>query len=322
MPKHLNFDESEYRYFRDHAGQERLDDAGSLFLARELDALRARVYEMETPALNALNIFSVQSEAAGWQDTLTFGLISDFGMARIISDYSDNIPMVGVYGQWLTVAIYTIADAYSFSMKEIEKAQATGKGLTDRLATAARRGIDAKINDLVWNGDEDYNIVGIFDHPNINYQAAQRHPATGSATTGTWQNGNDAMQDLIIAIQSILTTTKGLHQANAIVLPVSAASILTQQLPNTNVSYKSFLMQENPGMTITYAQELEDIDGQGTKGALVFEKNSDVAAVELSQPFRQHPAQWNNLHAKVVCDARTAGLIVYKPMCITLIHSL
>lgn len=310
---HKNYDENEYRYFRDYAGQERLDDAGSLFLARELDALRARVYEMETPALNALNIFSVQSEAAGWQDTLTFGLISDFGMARVISDYSDNIPMVGVYGQWLTVAIYTIADAYSFSMKEIEKAQATGKGLTDRLAVAARRGMDAKINDLVWNGDEDYNIIGIFDNPNINYQAA---------TSGGWTTGDKAMQDLIAAVQGILTTTKGLHQANSIVLPVSMASILTQQLPNTNVSYKTFLIQENPGLTITYAQELEDIDGAGTKGALVFEKSADVAAVELSQPFRQHPAQWNNLHAKVVCDARTAGLIVYKPICITLIHSL
>lgn len=321
MPKQ-NYDENEFRYFRDHTGQERLDEGGSLFLARELDALRARVYEMETPALNALNIFSVQSEAAGWQDTLTFGLISDFGMARIISDYADNIPMVGVYGQWLTVAIYTIADAYAFSMKEIEKAQATGKGLTDRLATAARRGMDAKINDLVWNGDEDYNIIGIFDNPNINYQAAQRHPTTGNPTTGSWQTGNDAMQDLIIAIQGILTTTKGLHQANAIVLPVSAASILTQQLPNTNVSYKTFLTQENPGLSITYAQELEDIDGNGTKGALVFEKSADVAAVELSQPFRQHPAQWNNLHAKVVCDARTAGLIVYKPICITLIYGL
>lgn len=322
MPQ-LNYDENEYRYFREHAGQEHLDDAGSLFLARELDALRARVYEMETPALNALNIFSVQSEAAGWQDTLTFGLISDFGMARIISDYTDNIPMVGVYGQWLTVAIYTIADAYSFSMKEIEKAQATGKGLTDRLAVAARRGVDAKINDLVWNGDEDYNIVGIFDNPNINYQAAQRHPISGgAATTGTWVTGNDAMQDLIIAIQGILTTTKGLHQASAIVLPVSAASIMTQQLPNTNVSYKTFLTQENPGLTFTYAQELEDIDGTGKKGALVFEKSADVAAVELSQPFRQHPAQWNNLHAKVVCDARTAGLIVYKPICITLIYGL
>lgn len=315
---HTNYDENEYRYFRDHAGQERLDDAGSLFLSRELDALRARVYEMETPALNALNVFPVQSEAAGWQDTLTFGLISDFGMARIISDYADNIPMVGVYGQWLTVAIYTIADAYAFSMKEIEKAQATGKGLTDRLAVAARRGTDAKINDLVWNGDEDYNIVGIFDHPNITWQTAT---SWNDATKG----GANAMNDLIKAIQNILTVTKGLHQANAIVLPVSASSVLTQQLPNTNVSYKSFLLQEYPGMTITFAQELEEIvdsSGNKTKGALVFEKSADVCAVELSQPFRQHPAQWNNLHAKVVCDARTAGLIVYKPICMTMIYGI
>ncbi len=311
MPK-LNYDENEYRYFRNYDGQERMDDAGSLFLARELDALRAKVYEVETPALNALSVFAVQSEAAGWQDTITYGLISDYGMARIISDYSDNIPMVGVYGQYLTVAIYTIGDAYSFSMKEIEKAQATGKGLSDRLAMAARRGVDAKINDLVWNGDEDYGIVGVFDNENISV-----------SLTAPWdKDGQKTMDGIVKAMQDILTITKGLYQANAVVLPVSYSAALTQQLPNTNVSFKTFLLQENPGLQITFAQELEDVDGQGNPGALVMVKSADVAAIEISQPFRQHPAQWNNLHAKVVCDARTAGLIVYKPLCLTLIKGI
>lgn len=317
---HKHFDENEYRYFRDHAGQERMDDAGSLFLARELDALRARIYEADLPALNALNIFAVQSEAAGWQETLTYGVVSEYGMARIISDYSDNIPTVGVFGAYKTVAIYTIADAYQFSMKEIEKAQATGKGLSDRLATAARRGIDAKINELVWHGDEDYGIVGLFANPNITKQSGAKWETT-TGTNGT-AGGQIAMDAIIKAIQHILTVTKGMHNANTVVLPISVSSQMSQQLPNTSISYKSFLLQEYPGLQIKYAQELEDVDGTGKRAAIVMESSADVAAIELSQPFRQHPAQWQNLHAKVICDARCGGLIVYKPVCITVIDGI
>lgn len=320
MPKHTNYDEAEYRYFRDHTGSERLDDAGSIFLARELDALRARIYDQETVQYNALNVFPVQSEAAGWQDTLTVRVIGSFGMARIISDYSDNIPMVGIWGSSATVTLYTVADAYAFSTAEIEKAIATGKQLSERLAVAARRGVDAKINDLVWNGDADYGIVGVFDHPNITHMAGSDWTAAAGAGAA------NMLSDLNKAISEIMRMTKGLHNANAIVFPIAAQQILTTQLPNTSISYKTYLTQENPGLQISFAQELDDIDldtGATGKGAvLVFEKSVDVAAIELSQPFRQHPAQWNNLHAKVVCDAKTGGLIVYQPLCMILIKDM
>ena len=304
MPKHMHYDEAEYRYFREHTGAERLDDAGSIFLARELDALRARIYDQETVPYNALNVFPVQSEAAGWQETLTIRVIGSFGMARIISDYSDDIPMVGIWGASATVTLYTVADAYQFSMAEIEKAIATGKALSERLAIAARRGVDAKINDLVWNGDADYGIVGVLNHPNI----------TGHAVATKWAPtaaGAAAMlADINTAISTVMSTTKGLHQINSLVFPIGVQQTLTTQMPNTQISYKTYLLQENPGLQISYAQELDDANV-----ALAFEKSADVAAIEMSQAFRQHPAQWNNLHAKVICDARTGGLIVYQPLC-------
>lgn len=305
MAKHMHYDEAEYRYFREHTGTERLDDAGSIFLARELDALRAKIYDQEVVQYNALNIFPVQSEAASWQETLTIRVIGSFGMARIISDYSDDIPMVGIWGASATVTLYTIADAYQFSMAEIEKAIATGKALSERLAVAARRGIDAKINDMVWNGDADYGIVGVLDHPNISGIAA-------SAVWAPTAAGAAAMlTDINKAITAVMSSTKGLHQINTLVFPIGVQQTLTTQMPNTQISYKTYLMQENPGLVIAYAQELD-----AAKVALAFEKSTDVAAIEMSQAFRQHPAQWNNLHAKVVCDARTGGLIVYQPLCI------
>lgn len=310
MPQ-LNYDEAELNYFRNHS-EVRLDDAESIFLARELDALRARVFEAEFPGLNALQIFPVQSEAASWQKTFTYGLMSEFGIAKIVSDYADDIPMVGVMGQWETCTIYRIADAYQFSLDEIRAAQALGKNLNGRLALAARRGCDAKINELAFNGDAAYNIVGVFNHPNITWTPAHNWKAvvgTAGATVGGSQN---AFEDLVAAIGLVNTVTRGLHNANRIVIPPSMTTVLTAQLPNTSISYKSFLLQEYPNMAIYTAQELEEGPG-GKPAALVFEYDADSLAIELSQPFEQMPAVWNNFHAKVACSARTAGLIVYKP---------
>lgn len=310
---HQNYDEAELNYFRNHA-EVRMDDSESIFLARELDALRARVFEAEFPGLNALQIFPVQSEAAVWQKTFTYGLMSEFGIAKIVSDYADDIPMVGVMGQWETCTIYRIADAYQFSLDEIRAAQALNKNLNGRLALAARRGCDAKINDLAFNGDSAYNIVGIFNHPNI----------TQVGATSSWTAAGGAavaFADLVAAIGAINTATRGLHNGNRIVIPPSMVTVLTAQLPNTSISYKSFLMQEYPNMAIYTAQELESGPG-GKPAALVFEYDADSLAVELSQPFEQMPAVWNNFHAKVACSARTAGLIVYKPLTAVIITAL
>lgn len=310
---HQNYDEAELNYFRNHS-EVRMDEGESIFLARELDALRARVFEAEFPGLNALQIFPVQSEAASWQKTFTYGLMSEFGIAKIVSDYADDIPMVGVMGQWETCTIYRIADGYKFSLDEIRAAQALNKNLNGRLALAARRGCDAKINDLAFNGDSAYNIVGIFNHPNI----------TQTGATSSWTAAGGAavaFADLVAAIGSINTATRGLHNANRIVIPPSMVTVLTAQLPNTSISYKSFLMQEYPNMAIYTAQELEN--GPGNKpAALVFEYDADSLAIELSQPFEQMPAVWNNFHAKVACSARTAGLIVYKPLTAVIITAL
>ncbi|QAX92284.1 major head protein [Pantoea phage vB_PagM_LIET2] len=316
MPQ-LNYDEAEMRYFRDHS-EVRLDEAESIFLARELDALRARVFEAEFPGLNALQIFPVQSEAASWQKTFTYGLMSEFGIAKIVSDYADDIPMVGVMGQWETCTIYRIADAYQFSLDEIRAAQALGKNLNGRLALAARRGCDAKINELAFKGDAAYNIVGLFNHPNLTWVSASLSwTAGGSGKTGSAA----AFDDLVKAIGIVNTVTKGLHNANRIVIPPSMTTVLTAQLPNTSISYKSFLLQEYPNMAIYTAQELEAGPG-GKPCAIVFEYDADSLAIELSQPFEQMPAVWNNFHAKVACSARTAGLIVYKPQTTVIITSL
>lgn len=309
--EHMNYDASELAYFQNH-GEIRLDANASIWLAQELTRVRAKMYEMEFPGLDATQIFPMTNESSPWEKAFTYGMISSIGMAKIIADYSDDIPMVGLYGAYETAQIYRIADAYQYSLDEIRASQATGKQLPDRLASAAKRAIDAKLNELAYHGDGAYNIVGVLNHPNV--------PKIASAS---WTTAEIAYNEIIKALDSVNTSTKGLHTANRVVVPNSYKTLLATQLPGTGVSYRSFLVQENPGLQLVFSSQMEDLGGSyaGKKGVLVFEYDPANLAIEISQPFEQMPAVWNNFHAKIACSERSPGLVIYKPLTMALLTS-
>ncbi|WP_277611997.1 major capsid family protein, partial [Enterobacter bugandensis] len=144
---------------------------------------------------------------------------------------------VGVNYREETGKVFSLGNFYEYSLMEIRASQATGKNLPTRLANAARRAHDVKVNDLAFYGDDDYQIVGVLDHPNI--------PVTTSAG---WTTGEIASGELEDAVSAIETVTKGLHSANVIALPPSAFKILSKPMPNTNTSYMTYFNTQYPGM--------------------------------------------------------------------------
>lgn len=288
-----------------------LDASDALFLARELDYVKAKVYEKEYAALTATTLFPVSNEVPGYAKTFTYGVFDPIGMAKIIGDYSDNLPNVGASYKEQTGKVWALGNFYEYSLQEVRESQATGKNLPTRLANAARREHDIKVNDLVFKGDEQYGIVSIFDHPNI--------PVTTS--TG-WNDGQTAMSELESAATAIETLTNSMHSPNVIAIPPSKFKTLSQPLAGTGVSYREYFDKQYPGLTWVRVNELEDIDGNGTKAAIVMERDPDNAAIEIPQPFEQLPPQANNLAFKVPCHSRATGVIVYLPLTLHLIKGI
>lgn len=309
----MNYDEADLFAIEHGAAANgiRLDEGESIFLARELDYVKTKVYEVEYPALTATTLFPVTSEIPSYAKTFTYGVWDAVGMARIIADYSDDLPNVGVNYREETGKVFSLGNFYEYSLMEIRASQATGKNLPTRLANTARRAHDVKVNDLAFYGDDDYQIVGVLEHPNI--------PVTTSAG---WTTGEIASGELEDAVSAIETITKGLHGANVIGLPPSKFKILAKAMPNTNTSYMTFFNTQYPGMQWIRVNELEDIDGAGTKAALVMERNADNASMEIPQPFEQLPPQANNLAFKIPCHSRATGVQVYLPLTLHLIKGI
>ena len=60
----MNYDEADLQAIQLSAAANglRLDEGESIFLARELDYVKSKVYEVEYPALTATTLFPVNSE--------------------------------------------------------------------------------------------------------------------------------------------------------------------------------------------------------------------------------------------------------------------
>lgn len=287
---------------------QRLDEDMSIFLARQLDYLKTQAYEVEYSPMSALAIFPVTNELPDDVRTFTYGIWDAVGMAKIIADYSDDLPTVDANYREETGRIWRLGDAYHYSLDEMKAAARTGRNLSDRKSTAARKAFDTKVNDLVWVGDADHQIPGVFDQPNI--------PTVVSAG---WTTPEIAGEELQAAVDGIASLTKGNHRATHVVIPPSVNKVLSKLIPNTSYTYRTLFDQTNPGLTWEMAYELENIDGEGTKAVIVFEKDPLNLSIEIPEAFNQLPPQARNLHWQVPCTGKATGLTVYRPLTIQMI---
>lgn len=287
----------------------RLDEGQSIFMARQLDYLKSKAYEVEYGPMSALSIFPVTSELPDDVLTFTYGVWDNVGMAKVIADYSDDLPSVDANYREETGRIWRLGDSYHYSLDEMKGAMRTGRDLNAKKSTAARKAFDTKVNDIVWLGDADHQILGVFQQPNI--------PVIVSAG---WTTPEIAAAELEQGVTGIATLTMGNHRANRIVIPPSVNKVLAKLIPNGGgMTYADLFNKTNPGLTWEQAYELENIDGNGTKACLIFEYDPDNLSVEIPEQFNQLPPQARNLHWQVPCTGKTTGLQVYRPLTVQFI---
>lgn len=104
------------------------EDAGeSVFFAQELQKVKAKTYDVKTPANNAMSIFPVTSEADPGADTVAFDSYDSVGMAKIITNYADDLPRADVKAQRTIVKVFDIGTSYGYSIKEYSPGENDGE---------------------------------------------------------------------------------------------------------------------------------------------------------------------------------------------------
>jgi len=80
-------------------GSGRLDTNESIFFARQLEYIKGKTYDIKRPQLNALKLIPVSTETPEGASTITYRQYDTVGMAKVIANYSNDLPRADVKGK-------------------------------------------------------------------------------------------------------------------------------------------------------------------------------------------------------------------------------
>lgn len=336
MKEHKNYDRADFNAMRNSGLMQSLvgertrfdsaDDA-SVFFARELDFIKSKSYDKKYPELTALQIFPKSSEVDEGADTITYYSYDRTGFAKVIDNYSTDLPVSDVTGSPHTARIAGVGNSYIYSIQEMRASRMAGKNLDSRKAENARYQIERTINKIAWAGDADTGLMGVLSE---GQQIPTMTIAAGAETTKTnWKekNADEILADISAMQTSVAKMTKNVERPDTLVLPSDIfIELSTRRIPDSDETVMSFVKKHSPYIKeIIPAAELNSDSvetnpyansqpEQGKGVALLFTNDPDKLSIENPIPFNQLPVQPQNLGFKVACEARTAGVIVYYPM--------
>lgn len=334
--KHLHYDSAEARTLSNSAiptairasGGTRFDsdEDASVFFARELDHIKAQSYDVEYPELTALSLFPISSEADAGAETVTYYTYDKSGLAKIIDNYSTDLPRADVNGKPSLAMVKSIGDSYGYSAQEMRASRLAGKSLDSRKAESARYQIDNLTNKIAWRGDEESGLMGVLsDGQNIPLYTIGEGTESG-ATSWLEKTADEILLDINGMQKQVAKVTKNVERPDTLCVPADVyMDISTRRIADTSTTVKAFLLEHAPylkDVVSTAELDADSVDtnpyaaddGTGAGVAFLFTNDAKKLTLENPMPFYQYPLQVRNLETVVPCEARTAGVIVYYPL--------
>ena len=304
----------------------RFDSAedASVFFARELDHVKAQSYDVEYPELTALHLFPQSSEADPGAETITYYTYDKTGLAKIIDNYSTDLPRADVTGKPSFAKIKSIGDSYGYSAQEMRASRLAGKSLDARKGESARYQIDALTNKIAWCGDEESGLMGVLsDGQNIPLYTIGAN--AGGKTKWAEKSADEILADVNGMAKQVAKITKNVERPDTLCVPADVfMDISTRRIPDTSTTVLAFIQEHAPYIkNVVSTAELDadspETNPYATSGnpqgvAFLFKNDPRKLTLENPMPFYQYPLQVEKLETIILCEARTAGVIVYYPL--------
>ena len=225
-------------------GLDRLDAAENAFFARELEYIIPELFEVTYSRINSRMIFPIDRGAGPAAETITYRQFDKTGLAKVISDYASDIPLVNVEGVEFTGRIRSIAIGAKWSIQEIRASAMAGRPLDRQQAEAAREAMLREENRVAFFGDAAYGLVGLFTDTNV-----PRVAAPG----GVWSGKTSAqiLADMHNCANAIVENTGDIEVPNTLLLPTEQFNFIasTNAGTGTDTTILRYFLNNNPYIT-------------------------------------------------------------------------
>lgn len=210
-------------------------DDGMAFFISQLTYLESRWYEAKYPEINFGELVDVNTETPEWADDVAFRMYDGVTMGKFIGASADDLPRVAAAAKLFKAPIGYAGNEFEYSLDELRKSAHLGMPIDNTLAMLARRGAEEHTQRVVYFGDAERGMTGLFNNPNV--------PTSNS--TLDWFDPATTPLQIVADVNSLITevwqNTLGVHNANTIVVPAARWALLTTSFGSAQFPDKSIL---------------------------------------------------------------------------------
>lgn len=290
-----------------------LDAGESIFFLRELEQIKARTFDILYAPLASTRLIPVDSTTNPGAKTVTYTQYDSTGIAKIIANYADDLPTADAKGLQITHNIVSIGNSFIISLEDIRAARFANKPLEQRKANSAMQSHLQEMNKLAFFGSSAYGISGWLTNTSVNNNFVSG--ANAAARLWSGKTPTQILADLNESVTFIIDSTNGVEYPDTIVMPIAQYQLIsnTQMAPGTDTTILEFFVRNNPGITITWANELKGAFTGALDGFVTYTKNQNKFWQEIPQVFEMFAPQYDNLAYKVPCHSKHGGTIIAYP---------
>lgn len=300
-----------------------LDAGESIFFTRELETIRARAYDVIFDEPKLFNILPKSMEGDPLATDITHRQFTRVGVAKMGGgDYATDFPPVDVYGTEFTVKVKPVHASYGYNKDEIARAAKVGRNLEAMRATAARKAIEMKLDEIARTGESTAGLVGLYNAVGISQYTITDSAGTVPKTTWADKTADEILKDLYGIENYAITSTNGIEVPDTLALPMDEYLIIKQKKIATDSEGKTVLnyfLENSTGIkNVIWLQGLEtaapaDASYDSTNMAIAWKNSADKLVFDLPMPFTQEDLLQDGLKYTVPCRAKTAGVTIFYP---------
>lgn len=291
--------------------QIRNDDVG-IFLARELEAILARTFEVTYADIKYASVLPISTEVGNGADSFTYRVFDSQGSMKIITDKASDLPRTDVLRREVTHPVRSLGGSFSYTIQETRAAaMVPGMNLEQRRANAVRRAYEEKVQSIAYFGESPVGMKGFFNNDQVDKIVPDKWFDTNGVTT-------DEMLELLNEAPTRLVQNSNMKEMpNTMLVPYDVYRIIstTPRSTTSDTTVMEFFLRTNPMIrAIEPINELEASKSPLTKDKIiVYDRNPDKLQLHLPQPLEFLPPLRNNLEFTVAAHARIGGVALYYP---------
>lgn len=292
--------------------------AESLFLARQLEAIRPQVLEVKYPKLLGRLLVPTKYEGDAGASSIVQQIEDVSGQAKFISDKARDLPKVNVKRGEYAYPVRDLGIAFDYSRRELAAAMRAGMDISAKKANQTRAAMERTFDNVIAFGDSDAGIPGFLNNSQI---TPSNVPADGTGSTTQFVNKTPAqiVRDLYSICNALSNNSQDVFQATDLVLPLAqynyiAATSMGTSAYNDGTILEFFKRTFPRPINVNAWWKLAGAGAGATDRMVAFERSPEVLGISIQQEFDMLPPQEVGLMVEVPCTLVTAGVLIDHPL--------